>query len=477
MKTKRFFSIIAMSCFAMASTFTLTACGDDKDDNPTREETKVTNRTVFQQHVKGNLKMLASNMNFGSLSAASTVNQNFNKNVLANPAFKQTLHAILQQQIQTGAKPATIEAVKAAGFQYQSIVDLSQLHYRFTLKEDKSGFDMAPAEHFELVHTADGATNKLSIDMSGDSKMMLSRILSKPEKSLAVIMLIPAKIEFAISTTALTGTETEIFKGELNNDIQTAGELMNILQDDWNIKGSLTSKIPATASAKADQMELTINLDKDPTTKKFVNQFAFTHNGMKMVEIDAINTHQGNLMALLLQMLTSAAQGQESTSDDSLLSLLLSTVVGNSVDQLKLTIANDLTADIRISDVGKAAAVLAQSKAAHRNYASKETVDGFTQQLNQLVSGSLECKGVNQQIPMTLQTTAFGADYVSMPAFKFADEDAYVPFSELVDMEGMTYAINIIDHTMAPARQSIITVRQLLTILPTLLAVDEVSAQ
>ena len=474
MKTKRIFSIIAMACFAMASTFTFTACGDDDDNNtPAKEETKVTNRTVFQQHVKGNLKAIAENMNFGSLSAASTVNQNFNENVLDNPAFGQTLHAILTQQIQAGLQPATIETVKAAGFLYQSIVDLSQLHYRFTLKADKSGFDMAPAEHFELVHTAEGATNKLSIDMSGDSKKMLSRRLSQPDKGLAVILLVPAKIEFAISTTALTGSETEIFRGELNNDIQTAGELMNILQDEWNISGSLKSAIPASATTKADQVLLTLNLKKDPTTKKFINQFAFTHNNLKMVEIDALNTHQGNLMTLLLQMLSNIDQLQSLSDDNSLLSTLLATVVGNSVDQLKLTIADDLTANLKVSDVGKAIGVLALAKAARRNYAGKETIDAYTQQLNQLVSCTLDCKGVNQQIPMTLQTTLFGVDYVSMPAFKFADEEGYVPFSQLVDMEGMAYAINIIDHTMAPARQSIVTVRQLLTILPTLLALGE----
>lgn len=474
MKTNKFTAIMAIAFLAMASTFTLTSCGDDDDDSKKTETTETTKRSVFQQHVKGNLKTLAENMNFGSLNAASTVNHNFNENVLANPAFGQTLQAILRQQIE-GNIAAASEAVKALNpnFLLQSTIDLSQLHYRFTLKDDKSGFDMAPAEHFELVHTADGATNKLSIDMSGDSKKMLSRRLSQPENGLAVIMMVPAKIEFAISTTALTGSETEIFRGELNNDIQTAGELLNILQDEWNINASLKSSVPATATAKADQLQLNLKLAKDPTTKKFDNQFSFTHNGIKMVEIDAVNTHQGNLMSLLMQMLANTNQLSEISTDNSLLSTLLSTVVGNSIDQLKLTLVNDLTADIKISDVGSTIGIIAQAKSARRNYASKETIDKYTQQLNKLVSCTLDCKGVNQQIPMTLQTTAFGADYVSMPALKFADEESYVPFTALLDMEGLAYAINIVDHTMAPARQSIVTVRQLLSILPTLLGADE----
>ena len=472
MKKEKIFSWV-MAATLMCGASVMTACSDN-DDNPAKEEQTAKNRDVFQQHVKGNLKTLAENLNFGSLNAASTVNQNFNENVLSNPAFDATLHAILRQQIEAGVQPAS-ETVKALGYQYQSTVDLSQLHYRFTLKDDRTGFDMVPAEHFELVHTADGATNMLSIDMSGDSKKMLSRRLTQPEKSLAVILLVPAKMEFAISTTALNGSETEIFRGELNNDIQTTGELMNIQQDDWNVSGWLRSSIPATEAAKADQVLLTINLEKDPATKKFVNQFAFTHNGQKMVEIDAVNTHQGNLMALLLQMLTGT--GQDATSDDSLLSLLLSTVVGNSVDQLRLTLVDDLTADIRISDVGRALVVWSQAKSARRAYADRETIDAYTQQLNQLIGGTLECKGVDQQIPMTLQTTAFGVDYVSMPSLKFADEEGYLPLTALLDMEGLAYAVNIVDHTLAPARQSIVTVRQLLAILPKLLAVDEADAQ
>ena len=470
---RKLFSMLALLLMAVTSATVFTACSDD-DDNKGNDikNTETSERTIFQQHVKANLKAVAENLNFGSWEVANTLNQDFNVNVLNNPAFDQTLHQILQQQIQAGVQPAS-EAVAALGYQYQSIVDLSQLHYRFTLKADKSGFDMVPVDNFELVHTTDGVTSKLSIDMSGDSKKMLSRRLTQPDKSLAVILLVPAKIEFAISTTALTGSETEVFKGELNNDIRTASELMDITKDDWNVSGSLSSSIPATTT-KADQMQVTFNLTKDPTTKKFTNQFSFVHNGRNIVEIDAINTHQGNLIALLAQLptLIETGQVQDDMMDSSLLSLLLATVMGNSVDQLKLTLADDLVGDIKISDVGQAAAVLAQAKAARRNYASQTDIDVYTQQLNQIVSGSLECKGLNQQIPMTLQTTALGVDYVAMPSLKFADEDTFVPLTDLLDKEGMAYALNIVDHSIAPARETIVSVRQLLVVLRKLLATE-----
>lgn len=464
--------MLGLLLMAVTSATMFTACDNDDNNGNDGKKTATSDRTVFQQHVKANLKAVAENLNFGSWEVANTLNQNFNVNVLNNPAFDQTLHQILQQQIQAGVQPAS-EAVTALGYQYQSIVDLSQLHYRFTLKADKSGFDMAPAEYFELMHTTDGVTSKLSIDMSGDSKKMLSRRLTQPDKSLAVILLVPAKIEFAISTTALTGSETEVFKGVLNNDIRTASELMDITKDDWNVSGSLSSAIPAT-TAKADQMQVTFNLAKDPTTKKFTNKFSFVHNGRNMVDIDAVNTHQGNLIALLAQLpaLIETGQAQDDMMDTSLLSMLLATVMGNSVDQLKLTLAEDLVGDIKISDVGQAAAVLAKAKAARRNYASQADIDVYTQQLNKIVSGSLECKGLNQQIPMTLQTTALGVDYVAMPSLKFADENTFVPLTDLLDKEGIAYTLNIVDHSIAPARETIVTVRQLLVVLRKLLGTE-----
>ena len=79
----------------------------------------------------------------------------------------------------------------------------------------------------------------------------------------------------------------------------------------------------------------------------------------------------------------------------------------------------------------------------------------------------MTCKGVNQVIPMRLQTEKFGVDYWAMPSFNFADEQGYVPFTQLLDKESVEYAINIVDHAAEPMAGSIITVRQLLQFVQT----------
>ena len=39
------------------------------------------------------------------------------------------------------------------------------------------------------------------------------------------------------------------------------------------------------------------------------------------------------------------------------------------------------------------------------------------------------------QIPMKLQTIKFGVDYCAMPALNFADENGYVPLTDMLDKE------------------------------------------
>ena len=79
---------------------------------------------------------------------------------------------------------------------------------------------------------------------------------------------------------------------------------------------------------------------------------------------------------------------------------------------------------------------------ARRSYADRETIDGYTQQLNELVSATITCKGVNQEIPMRLVTAKFGVDWWAMPSFNFADENGYVAFTELLDAQSVQYGIN-----------------------------------
>ena len=66
---------------------------------------------------------------------------------------------------------------------------------------------------------------------------------------------------------------------------------------------------------------------------------------------------------------------------------------------------------------------------------------------------------------MRLATTKIGVDWWACPALNFADENGYVPLTEMLDKESLEYGINIIDHAAAPMQQSIVTVRQVMQAL------------
>jgi len=152
----------------------------------------------------------------------------------------------------------------------------------------------------------------------------------------------------------------------------------------------------------------------------------------------------------------------------SLLEIFAAIVEGNSIDNLVVTLNDDLTTKLQITDCHKALQLAIASGEARRSYADEATIDQYTQQLNQIIRGELTCKGVNQVIPMQLQTVKVGVDYIAMPALKFADEQGYVPLKQLLEAETMEYAFNIIDHAAEPASDAMIVVRQLVRYMQSL---------
>ena len=123
---------------------------------------------------------------------------------------------------------------------------------------------------------------------------------------------------------------------------------------------------------------------------------------------------------------------------------------------------DDLTTTFSINDMDKVMKLNTEMADARRNYADEATIDGYTQQLDKLIKGSMTCKGVNQTIPMKLMTDKFGVDYTAVIAVKFADEENYVPMTQVLDQKSMEYALNIADHAIDPMKESLITVRQLI---------------
>ena len=441
--------VLAATLICGASMFT--SCSESSD-NPAPENAK--DRKEFIKHTRENLKDLAENLNFASWELANKMNQEFNTSVLNNPEFEKAIIPLFTQKIRESIQPVEEGSELAAmGYKQYATIDLTAFNYRFTMKADGSGFDVEEADDFEMI------MRKLTLKASGDTYKQLAKRLGNEET--AVVILVPSDFEFSIAS-MVPGSWNEGFKGVFTNVFELSGEseYMNPKTDAIGITGVLTTGLPDTPDGKhsADATELFFDIANDPVANEASMKFSFGHNDKSMVELEATSKYTDKDIDL--------TDFSQFTTSGKILDVLVALMSGGKLEG-SLTLNDDLTSEISISDCGKAMQLQREMAHARRNYADQATIEEYTKQLNELVSAKMTCKGVNQVIPMKLQTEKFGVDYWAMPAFNFADEKGYVPITELLDKESVEYGINIIDHAAEPMAGSIITVRQLLQFVQT----------
>ena len=454
--------VMAATLVCGASVFT--ACSDGNEDNPNKEQGKK-NRTEFIQHTRQNLKYLASNMNFASWNAANSLNYNFNKYVLNNPEFEEAVLITFLKEAAKTIKPVE-EGSELAEMGYTSYgtADLTDFNYRFVMNDANTGFDVEESDEFEVLINAwhpetqqvEKGLYKLTLKAGGDKKYKFV-IAPKQMDGIAFVFNVPSEFQYIISD-KISGTWNVGFKGTFQNHIATAEghefvEWSNIKS--WGVSGVLDSTIPAVAGQKADKTTLSFSLMSDRVNHKGNSALSWEQNGKKMFDLSIKDSGEvvGGISNLGLS---------EMGSNFTLFDLVVAILSGRSVDEAKLTLLDDLTTTLKISDCAKALVLQREMTHARRNSADMKTIEQYTQQLNQLISGSMTCKGLNNmQIPMKLQTIKFGVDYCAMPALNFADENGYVPLTDMLDKESIEYMFNIVDHSVEPMKESFIVVGQL----------------
>ena len=462
--------VLAAILICGATTFTSCSVNDDNSSKTANE-----NRKEFIKHTRENLKDIAENLNFYSWDIANKINQGFNTSVLNNPEFEKAIIPLFIQKIRESVQPVEEGSELAEmGYKQVATIDMTDFNYRFTMKEDGSGFDVEEADDFEMiinaVHPDTPKTilgkDKLTLQASGDIYKQLAKRLGNEE--LAVVILVPSDFTFTLAANVgekwiegYTGVFTNVFK--MSGD----SEFINPRTDAVSITGLLTTGIETIPDGQhaADATELNFTIEGDPVANESSMKFSFEHNGKTMIELEAGYYTDKEI------------DFSQLTTSGRILDVLVALASGNNLEG-SITLNDDLTTDFSVSDCGKAMQLQHEMAHARRNYADQATIEEYTKQLNELVSAKMTCKGVNQVIPMQLKTEKFGVDYWAMPAFNFADEKGYVPITELLDAESIQYGINIIDHAAEPMAGAIITVRQLLQfVMTTLIQVRASQAQ
>ena len=466
----------AMAAILICGATVFTSCSNS-EDNPAQEQAKK-DRKEFIKHTRENLKDLAENLNFASWDLTNKINQEFNTTVLNNPEFEKAIIPLFTQKVRETVKPVEEGSELAAmGYKQYATIDLTKFNYRFTMKEDGSGFDVEEADDFEMIingfnpttQQVEKGVRKLTLKASGDTYKQLAKRLGTDE--LAVVILVPSDFKFSIAS-MVPGSWHEGLVGAFKNSVKMSGEsqYMNPKTDVIGITGVLTTGVPGSPDGQraADATDLFFTIEGNPPANESSMKFSFGHNGKNMIELGAVAKYTDK-----------ETDFSQFTTSSRIIDVLVALVSGGSLEGT-ITLNDDLTTDFTISDCGKAMQLQHEMAHARRNYADQATIEGYTKQLNELVSAKMTCKGVNQVIPMKLQTEKFGVDYWAMPAFNFADEQGYVSIINLLDKESIEYGINIIDHAAEPMAGAIITVRQLLQFVQTFIMqarVEQAQAQ
>ena len=452
----------------VCGTGVVTSCTTDSSDNPSEEQAK-NNRKEFIQHTRAMLKDLAENLNFNSWEYANTLNLYFNQYVLNNPDFEKAVLNAFMQKVMTSVKPVEAGSELAAmGYQMYGTVDLTDFNYRFTMNAEGTGFNVEAADDFEVILNAWNPTTqqveaglyRLTLKSGGSTTYKFEHAMSQ-QPGMALVVLIPSEFQFS-SADRLSGQWNDGFSGSFKNQVSVADghEYAQLDRDTWTVAGTIASDFPGLTAlgAKADQTTLDFSVVSDKVNNKGDVAISWEHNGRKMLELTLKESGDGT------EDVYHPEQSQL-TSSASIFDVIAPFLANRNLDEAKLTLLDDLTTTLNISNMAKALEVAREGASVRRRYADQATIDQYTQQLNQLVSAKITCKGVNQEIPMRLVTTKLGVDWWTMPAFNFADEQGYVSFADLLDPESVQYGINIIDHAAEPMQQGAIVVRQLLQYL------------
>ena len=198
--------VLAATMICGATVFT--SCWSS-EDNPVQEQAKK-DRKEFIQHTRQNLKEVAENLNFASWRIANRINQIFNTTVLNNPQFEKAIIPLFREKARETIKDVEPGSELAAmGYKQYATVDLTEFNYRFTMKEDGSGFDVEEADDFEMIintvaKEAIITKHKLTLKASGDTYKQIAKRLGNEE--LAVVILVPSDFVFSIATNLPEGT-------------------------------------------------------------------------------------------------------------------------------------------------------------------------------------------------------------------------------------------------------------------------------
>lgn len=458
--------ILAIGLVCGATLFT--SCSDDNASSSTtrsRNADPSENHAAFVEKTREDLKTLAKNLNFTSWEFANQMNMYLNEYVLLNEEFqKSVLATFIGEILQSMAPVETGSELAEMGYEAYFAIDFSKIKKQFSMNDDMDGFEVTDADNFELIVSGfnvetkkiEKGIYKLTLEFDGEAGRHIAELPFNLE-GIAAIVIIPENVKFAISMKSSEKWNT-LYKGEFTNSVKLKGnsKFVDRLTSDIGIKGEVISSVSMIDEmgevTGVDSTRLKFDIGQNAETDKGSLTFSYEHNGKKMLDLRGVMANTNGAVDL-----------DQFTSSNNLLDVLIAMMAGNSLDEFEMTFLDELTIDMKVSDLEKMLKAQIASVEARRSYAGDEkTIKAYADEMNEVMTITLESKSTNQKMDVKFDAVKFGIDYWTMPSVKFSDEKDYISLVDLLDQQSIMYALNIVDHAVEPLSQSIIVVRQLM---------------
>ena len=431
-----------MAAILTCSPVMFTSCSsvDNPNGGPTKEE-KNPDRAVFEKILSEKLAQAAQDVRFESAMTSTKSLTEFLQ-ALDENALKDQISTFLVKVVAGGQmiemKNLSVQDKKAVEkclkerfnmtdeelakvtsfIQLDAYKTLNKLHLTFengkcTSSEDAEDFTV------EIVKSAT-ERSKFQIKFGAESENGLCIFPTRVGGSLPIALQLPKS--FQVSLTTIKG---DVMKGVIDLASLASSKYISIKSDDWTIGALLAATINGRDESIAARLTHGTDGKYDAEASIGINDktvLAFVANELKQ----------------LREMGTFFAAGYE----------VVKALKGKSIDELSITLEEDLVISGKIDDVAKSLLALGHIRKLYGTQPGFEAIDAYTQELNKYVHFTVSQISSGIEAPGTLLTIKKGSHNEYQPglALQFKGEKEPQSMYENLSEEDLANYNKVVDN-------------------------------
>ena len=446
MKTNR----LILSTLFICGLSVFTSCSDTKD-NPASNQSDRDERVVFEDQFSKDLQAMADDFRFDAATKAVATVKEFidvlDENALAEKTVSivstlvQGLQATTLDAYPEQDKEAVITCLKERFSMTDQ--DIQQMPGIFVVDAYKSIGKMKldfkdgqcditdDAEAFTIVSTnSQGETQTLALTFN-DERDGICFFVARLAETTPIAIQLPKSIGITLTT-----PRGEIINGTINLTTIDADQskFVNFKVSGWMADG----KLIANVNNRQESASLYI---KHTESRAFDLNAAFAINGKEMARLDINDMHDSYTNEEINS--EEFMQMREMGPFFSGAYDILKALKGKSVDNVVITMNDNMVIDGSVDDIAKSLLALGNVRKLYGTQPGMETIDKYTQELNSLVHFTVSQKNTGITAQGTLQTAIKNqqeGEYQPVVALRFKGETEAKPmFARMTQTDQENY--------------------------------------